>query len=89
MRKFEACQAARTFVAKALRSMPMPDWPIEQGLIPADDQRAHDWFLEEVRHIANRIDNRRKAEGNQRKTDPHQRRPNRRERAVMEQGEVN
>lgn len=83
MNKFEVAQIARAFAAKALRGQSMPAAPIEQGLIAADDTRTHEWFLNELRHIANRIDNRRKAEANQRQRDPGQRRPNRRERAVM------
>lgn len=85
--KFEVAQIARAFAAKALRGQSMPAAPIEQGLIAADDLRAHEWFLNELRHIANRIDNRRKAEGNQRQRDPGQRRPNRRERAAIALGQ--
>jgi hypothetical protein len=50
-----ARNVARAYVAELLRGSDMPGWPEDRGYFASDSDEA-DWFMDEVRRIADRIE---------------------------------
>ncbi len=46
---------ARLYAAKQVSAQDMPEWPFENGHFKADDDKAMDEFMDELRRISYRI----------------------------------